>query len=46
MVCQKAAIVMTVSVLESHSPIASLLKCDILYLWCIARSLCICRASC
>jgi len=43
---QIAAIVMTLSVLEGHSPIASLLKCDISYLWRVARSLCICRASC
>ena len=37
---------MTSSVLEGHSPIASLFKCDISYFWCVARSLCICRASC
>jgi len=37
---------MTLSVLEVHSPIASILKCDISYLWRVARSLCICRASC
>jgi len=41
-----ATIVMTVNVIEGHSPIACLLKYDILYLWCIAWSLCICRASC
>jgi len=33
-----AAIVITLSVLEDYSPIASFLKCDILYLWCIGRS--------
>jgi len=37
---------MTLSVLEGHSPIASHFKCDIWYLWRVARSLCICRASC
>jgi len=37
---------MTLSVLEGHSPIASLFKCDILYLWHVARFLCICRVSC
>jgi len=42
MVCLVAAILMILSVLEGYSPIASLFKCDILYLWCIARSLCIC----
>jgi len=31
--------------LETHSPIASLFKCDISYLWRVARSLCICTAS-
>jgi len=36
---------MTLSVLEGHSPIASFFKCDISYLWHVARSLCICRAS-
>jgi len=41
-----AAIVMTLSVFESNSPIASIFKCDISYLWRVARSLCICRASC
>jgi len=40
-----AAIVMTLSVLEGHSTIAELFKCDISYLWHVARSLCICRAS-
>ena len=39
-------IVMTFSVLEGHSPIASLFKCNISYFWCVAQSLCICRASC
>jgi len=37
---------MTLSVLEGNFPTASLLKCDISYLWRVARSLCICRASC
>jgi len=41
-----AAIVMTLSVLEGHSPIASLFKCNISYLWHLTWSLCICRASC
>jgi len=41
-----AAVVMTLSVLEGDSPIASLFKCDISYLWRVARSLCIGRASC
>jgi len=41
-----AAIVMTLSVLEGHFPIASLSECNISYLWCIAPSLCICRAFC
>jgi len=41
-----AAIVMTLSVLEGHFPIASRFKCDISYLWCITWSLCICRACC
>ena len=36
---------MTLSVLEGHSPIASLFKCNISFLWCVARSLCICGAS-
>jgi len=36
----------TLSVFEGHFPIASLFKCDILYLWRVKRSLCICRASC
>jgi len=36
---------MTLSVLEDHSPIASLFKCDILYLWHVVRSRCIYRAS-
>jgi len=38
---------MTLSVLEvkGRSPIASLFKYDILYLWHFAWSLCICRAS-
>jgi len=37
---------MTLSVLESHSPIASFFKCDILYLYCLVRSFCISRAFC
>jgi len=37
---------MTLSVLESHSPVASFFKCDILYLWGTEWSLCICIASC
>jgi len=41
-----AAVVMTLSVLEDHSSIASLLKYNFSYLWHIAWSLCICRASC
>ena len=41
-----AAIVMTLSVLEGHFSIASLSKHNILYLWHVARFLCICRASC
>jgi len=41
-----AAFVMTLSVLEGHSPIASLFKCDMAFLWCITWSLCVCRASC
>jgi len=36
---------MILSVLEGHSPIAILFKCDIVYLWCVARFL-VCRASC
>jgi len=40
-----AAIVITLSVLEGHSSIPSLLKCDISKMWRVARSLCICRAS-
>jgi len=40
------AIVMTLSVLEGDSPIVCLFKCDILYLWHVAWSVCICRASC
>jgi len=39
------AIVMTLSVLQGHSRIVSLLKCDMSYLLCILQSLCICRAS-
>ena len=35
---------MTLSVLEGHSPIASFFKYDILYLWHVARSLCMRRA--
>jgi len=41
-----AAIVMSLSVLEGRFPIASVFKCDFWYLWRVARSLCICRASC
>jgi len=41
-----AEIVMTLSVREGHSYIASLFKCDILYLWHVTWSFCICRASC
>jgi len=37
---------MTLSVLENHSPIASLFKCDISYLWHVMQSFSICRASC
>jgi len=37
---------MTLIVVEGHSPIAIFFKCDISYLWPVARSLCICRASC
>jgi len=37
---------MTLSVLEGHSPIASLFKCNISYLYHITWSLCIFRASC
>jgi len=32
------AVVMTLSVLEGHSPLASLFKCNILYLWHVAHS--------
>jgi len=45
MVYLLAATVMILSVLEGHSPIASLFKCDISYLCHVTRSLCICRAS-
>jgi len=41
-----AVIVMTISILEGHSSIASLFKCDISYLWHIVWSLFICGASC
>jgi len=41
-----AAIVMTSNVYEGHSPTTSVFKCDILYLWQVTWSLCICRASC
>jgi len=41
-----AAIIMTLSVFEGHSPIASLFRCDISYLWHVVLFLCICRASC
>jgi len=41
-----AATVMTSSVLEGYSPIAILFKCEISYLWHVAQSLFICRASC
>jgi len=37
---------MTLSALKGYSSIASLFKCDISYLWRVARSFCICRASC
>jgi len=37
---------MTRHVFEGHFHIASLFNCNISYLWHIARSLCICRASC
>jgi len=40
-----AATAMTLNVLEGHSLIASFFKCDISYLWRVARSLCICRSS-
>jgi len=40
-----AAIVMILSALEGRSPIASLFTCDVLYLWHVAWSLYICRAS-
>jgi len=40
------AIVMTLSVLEGHSSIASLFKCDFWFLWHVAWSLCIYRGSC
>jgi len=39
-----AAIAMTLSVLEGHVSITSLFKCDIS--WRVARSPCICWASC
>jgi len=38
-----ADVVMALSVLEAHSPIVSLFKCDISYLWHVAWALCICR---
>jgi len=41
-----AAMVMTLSVLEGYTPIASLFKCNSSYLWCVAWFLCICRGSC
>jgi len=41
-----AAIVMILSVFGGNSIIASLFKCDISYLWRVARSLCICIALC
>jgi len=41
-----AAIVMTLSVLEGHSLIASLFKYEFWYLWHVESSLCICIASC
>jgi len=45
------AILMTLSVFQSHSPIASLFKCDFCNLWRVAyarvaRSLCIYKAFC
>jgi len=39
-----SATVMTLSVLEGHSRIASLFKYDISYLWHVVCSLCTCRA--
>jgi len=39
-----AAIVMILNVIEGHSPIASLFKCDISYVCHVGHSLCICRA--
>jgi len=41
-----AAVLMTLSVLEGHTPIASLFKCNISYFWRVTPSPCICRASC
>jgi len=41
-----AAILMTLSVLEGNSPIASLFKCNISYLWHVTQSFCICKAYC
>jgi len=42
-----AAIVMTLSVLEGHSPIGSPFKCDFfLYLRHVSRSVCICTGFC
>jgi len=41
-----AAVVMTLSVLEGNFLIASLFKYNISYLWHVAWSLCVCRASC
>jgi len=41
-----AAVVMTSSLLEGHSPNCKPFNCDIWYLWCIVWSFCICRAFC
>jgi len=41
-----AASVMTLSVLEVHSAIASLFKCAVSYLWRVTWSLYLCRAFC
>jgi len=40
------AIMMTLSVLEGCSPVSSLFQCGLWYLWCVALSLWIGRASC
>jgi len=41
-----AAIVMTLSILEGHAPIANFFKCNISYVLWVMWSPCICRASC